>query len=50
MTFTHLPPEALPQIKQTNVNGKRHYETPAGTLMDFKLLALAMYHHIDASL
>ena len=38
MTFTHLPPEALPQIKQTNVNGKRHYETPAGTLISITTL------------
>ena len=38
MTFEHLPPEELPQIKQTNVNGKRHYETPSGTFISITTL------------
>ena len=38
MTFEHLPPEKLPQIKQTNVNGKRHYETPSGTFISITTL------------
>ena len=38
MTFEHLPPEKLPQIKQTNVNGKRHYETPSGTCISITTL------------
>ena len=38
MAFTHLPPEELPQIKQTNVNGKRHYETPSGTCISITTL------------
>ena len=38
MTFEHLPPEELPQIKQTNVNGKRHYETSSGTFISITTL------------
>ena len=38
MTFEHLPPEKLPQIKQINVNGKRHYETPSGTFISITTL------------
>ena len=38
MTFEHLPSEELPQIKQTNVNGKRHYETPSGTFISITTL------------
>ena len=38
MTFEHLPSEELPQIKQTNVNGKRHYETPSGTCISITTL------------
>ena len=38
MTFEHLPPEKLPQIKQTNVNGKRQYETPSGTFISITTL------------
>ena len=38
MTFEHLPPEKLPQIKQTNVNGNRHYETPSGTFISITTL------------
>ena len=38
MTFIHLPSEELPQIKQTNVNGKRHYETPSGTFISITTL------------
>ena len=38
MTFEHLPPEELPQINQTNVNGKRHYETPSGTFISITTL------------
>ena len=38
MTFEHLPPEKLPQIKQINVNGKRHYETPSGTCISITTL------------
>ena len=38
MTFEHLPPEELPQIKQFKVNGKRHYETPSGTFISITTL------------
>ena len=38
MTFEHLPPEELPQIKQTNVNGKSHYETSSGTFISITTL------------
>ena len=38
MTFEHLPPEKLPQIKQTNVDGKRHYDTPSGTFISITTL------------
>ena len=38
MTFEHLPSEELPEIKQINVNGKRHYETHAGTFISITTL------------
>ena len=38
MAFAHLPPEELPQIKQTYVNGKRHYETSSGTFISITTL------------
>ena len=38
MTFSHLPSEELPEIKQINVNGKRHYETPSGTFISITTL------------
>ena len=36
--FNHLPPQELPEIKQTNIDGKRHYETPAGTFISITTL------------
>ena len=38
MAFRHLPPEELPQIKQINVNGKRHYKTPSGNFISITTL------------
>jgi len=38
MAFTHLPPEELPHIVQTNVNGKRHYDTPSGIFVSITTL------------
>jgi len=38
MVFTHLPTQGLPEIKQINVDGKRHYETPHGTFISITTL------------
>jgi len=38
MVFTHLPTKGLPEIKQTNIDGKRHYETPHGTFISITTL------------
>ena len=38
MTFTHLPKRELPKIKQINVDGVRHYETPEGTFISITSL------------
>ena len=38
MTFTHLPKRELPKIKQINVDGVRHYETPDGTFISITSL------------
>jgi len=38
MVFTHLPVQGLPEIKQTNFEGKRHYETPHGTFISITTL------------
>jgi len=38
MVFTHLPAQGLPEIKQININGKRHYETPHGTFISITTL------------
>ena len=41
MTFTHLPKRELPKIKQINVDGVRHYETPDGTFISITSLLKA---------
>ena len=38
MAFAHLPTHELPQIKQINIDGKRHYETPHGTFISITTL------------
>lgn len=38
MVFTHLPSQELPEIKQINIDGKRHYETPHGTFISITTL------------
>ena len=38
MVFTHLPNQGLPEIKQINIDGKRHYETPHGTFISITTL------------
>jgi len=38
MVFTHLPSQGLPEIKQINIDGKRHYETPHGTFISITTL------------
>ena len=38
MTFTHLSKRELPKIKQINVDGVRHYETPEGTFISITSL------------
>ena len=36
--FNHFPPQELPEIKQINIDGKRHYETPVGTFISITTL------------
>ena len=36
--FTHLPKRELPEIKQIQVDGVRHYETPDGTFISITSL------------
>jgi len=38
MVFTHLPTQGLAEIKQTNIDGKRHYKTPHGTFISITTL------------
>ena len=38
MTFTHLLHPEIPKIKQININGVRHYDTPDGTLISITSL------------
>ena len=38
MTFTHLPHPELPKIKQIQIDGVRHYETPEGTFISITSL------------
>jgi len=38
MVFTHLVAQELPEIKQINIEGKRHYETPHGTFISITTL------------
>jgi len=38
MTFVHLPKRDLPKIKQVEVDGVRHYETPDGTFISITSL------------
>jgi len=38
MNFRHLQPDQLPEIKQINVNGKRHYKTPSGNFISITTL------------
>ena len=38
MTFTHLLHPEIPKIKQVNIDGIRHYETPDGTLISITSL------------
>ena len=38
MTFTHLLHPEIPKIKQININGVRHYDTPDGTLISITTL------------
>ncbi len=38
MTFTHLPHPELPEIKQIQIDGVRHYETPDGTFLSITSL------------
>jgi len=38
MTFTHLLHPEIPKIKEVNINGVRHYDTPDGTLISITSL------------
>ena len=38
MTFTHVLHPEIPKIKQVNINGIRHYDTPDGTLISITSL------------
>ena len=38
MTFTHILHPEIPKIKQVNINGIRHYDTPDGTLISITSL------------
>ena len=38
MVFSHMPAKGLPEIKQINIDGKRHYETPHGTFISITTL------------
>jgi len=38
MTFTHILHPEIPKIKQVNIDGVRHYETPDGTLISITSL------------
>jgi len=38
MVFTHIPTRGLTEIKQINIDGKRHYETPHGTFISITTL------------
>ena len=38
MTFTHILHPEIPKIKQVNINGVRHYDTPDGTLISITSL------------
>ena len=38
MTFTHLLHPEIPKIKQIDIDGIRHYETPDGTLISITSL------------
>ncbi len=38
MVFIHIPIEGLPEIKQINVGGKRHYDTPHGKFISITTL------------
>ena len=38
MTFTHLPPPELPKIKQIEIDGVRHYQTPDGIFISITSL------------
>ena len=38
MTFTHILHPEIPKIKQINVDGVRHYETPEGTFISITSL------------
>ena len=38
MTFIHLLHPEIPKIKEVNINGVRHYDTPDGTLISITSL------------
>ena len=38
MTFTHILHPEIPKIKEVNINGVRHYDTPDGTLISITSL------------
>jgi len=38
MSFTHLLHPEIPKIKEVNINGVRHYDTPDGTLVSITSL------------
>jgi len=38
VVFIHLPKKEIPEIKQINIEGKRHYETPDGTFISITTL------------
>ncbi len=38
MVFTHIPVEGLPEMKQINIDGKRHYQTPHGKFISITTL------------
>ena len=38
MSFTHLLHPEIPKIKEVNINGVRHYDTPDGTLISITSL------------
>ena len=38
MTFTHILHPEIPKIKQVNIDGVRHYDTPDGTLISITSL------------